>query len=291
MSAAGAFARTSSMAGLVGLSMLFTNTAQAGTLYDQCLVFVVDSSTSAQPMGWNGQMHGIAAGLLDQEVMKKVTKMNTGVKAGLVVFSSAVEEMQGALLRDEASLKRYADYIHDLPPPFGGYNNLGGALDKAGEIFKRIAGEGSDCLYKTIDFSGDGADSYLGHQEMQLKVKALARDGVTIHGLSFYDLRFKKYRSRDSGAWIKPDQNRFDDIHQYYKDVIVTPAGLGVMRGQHFTIDNQGDINTQESIVLQLTELMRSKVRFEVASQEDLVRARFAHDLARKPYKVTHNLR
>jgi|GEM_PF-7075051 len=288
MSLAGALAHTFSIfknpaaTATLGLSLLFTGAAHAGTLYDQCLGFVVDISSSTEPHGYKGQMDGITAGMRDDYVVSKISHMRTGMRTFMIVFSTDVKEVMDSHLHKADTTRAFADKVAVLKKPFGGNNNILGALKAAHDKFKALEADGQDCLIRTLDVSGDGAEVYVPHQKLIEEVAAMAKDGITVNGLSFYDVRWAKFTKPFDG---------YADIHDYYARVIVTPRGLGVRPGMHFTIQNTPQGSTSESIVAQITEQMRTKVRDEVASYDDIMQARFAYALARKPYRVTHNLK
>lgn len=278
MRTSGAFRKSSAIvknigaAAAIALPLVFGSAgAKAGELYDQCLGFVVDISSSTEPHGYKGQMDGIVAGMRDGYVVNKIAHMRTGMRTFMIGFSSDVKEVMDDHLHASNTTLAFADRVAAMQKPFGGNNNLYGAMKMAHDKFRAIEAEGKDCLVKTIDFSGDGAEAFVEHAKIAAEVAAMAKDGITVNGLSFYDVRWAKFTQPFAG---------YNDIHDYYSKVIVTPRGLGVRPGMHFTIQNTPG-GTVASIVAQITEQMRTKVRDEVATREEVDRARFAYALGR----------
>lgn len=242
-------------ASAVAAPMAFAAAPAQAELYDLCIGFVVDASMSTQDYGFRGQMDGIADGLTSQDVLQKIREMDTGMLAFLVVFSNqAAPYSEIVRINDEASAHAFANHLRTLPKPYNGNNNLMAGLNVAEAQFDRIATQGDQCLRNVIDFSGDGEDvqSISGVTTDQIRAQVMhlaANKQITINGLSFHDVHFNKY----------------PNIHGYYRDVIITPPGLGVMGGFGVQVPNTNPGDTPGLLRTNIAEWMRRKVVFEIS--------------------------
>lgn len=235
-------------------------------LNELCLTFIVDFSNSAMPHGVNGQLQGIRAGLLNPRVIKEVAHMQGGMAVNFVAFSTDFKLMSQAVLQTPADVVAFANYVGEMQRPVSGGNSLLKALELAEATHDAYQASGSRCMRTVFDFSGDGADMSNHHGLLQEKVAQLAAKGVTVHGLSFFDVTMGKYRTADSTAWFALDRGKFADIHDYFKRVIVTQPGYDVGPGMHFTIENAMNSSAlSDTIVKAITEMMEKKVILEVA--------------------------
>lgn len=246
-----------------------TNAIIGPEKHDLCLTFIVDFSNSANPHGINGQLQGIRDGLLDKDVMREISYMQGGALVNFVAFSTDYRLMSQAVLRTPDDIGEFANYVGTMKRPVSGGNQLLKALELAEATHDALAGKGQTCARTVFDMSGDGADMSYDHTKLREKILQLAKKGITVHGLSFFDVTMGKYRTPNGAGWYFKDLGKFKDIHAYYGDVIVTPPGLGVAVGMHFRIDNELNSSTlSASISKAIQEMMRRKVILEVAGTD-----------------------
>ncbi|NBX65457.1 MAG: DUF1194 domain-containing protein [Proteobacteria bacterium] len=240
--------------------------ASTSKRHELCLTFIVDFSNSAMPHGVNGQLQGIKAGMMDHDVMREISNMSGGALVNFVAFSTQYRLMSQAVLQTPKDIEAFANYIGAMERPVNGGNQLLRALELAESTHDALLKDGKSCARTVFDMSGDGADMSFDHSKLREKVLQLAAKGITVHGLSFFDVTMGKYRKPNGAGWIAGDLAKFDDIHAYYRDVIVTPPGAGVTPGMHFRIDNEINSATlSTTIVVAIKEMMRRKVILEIA--------------------------
>jgi hypothetical protein len=157
--------------------------APASATVDLCLILAVDTSGSVDAHRFELQKQGYVAAFRNPRVQAAIASGRTG---GIAITMTQwtgpalqVQTVPWTLLRDPASIERFASLIDETPRQlFFGGTSISGAIDHARSLF------GSSMFRAdrhVIDISGDGANN-------RGRSVALARDeavagGITINGL------------------------------------------------------------------------------------------------------------
>lgn len=268
---AGVFSSTTAQfAGLILSTALMATPSLAGegdaperpSYHDLCIGFVIDGSESTVPHGFAGQVKGIQAGLKDPAVASRLDASANwgGTQAFAVVFSGQSKILYPPTdISDVSNRKTMANdlAVQTRPGDIGSNNNLLSGLELARLTFQAIEAEGTQCLKKIIDFSGDGADVFNAPDVIKAYVNDMGiQDGITIHGFSFNDLRWGKYTTPFTSVGMG-----FDDLHGYYEEVIVSNTGFN--HGFHVTLATTPE--QPEDFEQAVIDLMRQKIIDEIA--------------------------
>jgi hypothetical protein len=149
---------------------------------DLLLVLAADVSLSVDEGEWQLQRQGYAEALQDPRVLRAI-QSGPNKRIAICYFEwSGVQSQQiivdWSIVDDEASAKKVADQLINIPRPFGDRTAIGAALDYAMLLLEKSP---HTAIRRTIDVSGDGTNTNGRHPSL-VRDEAVAR-GVTINGL------------------------------------------------------------------------------------------------------------
>jgi hypothetical protein len=166
--------------------------AGAAEAVDVALVLAADVSRSITTDEFQLQRQGYASGITNPAVVKAIQAGTHGVIALTYVEWSGASEQQivvdWQLIRDDASVKSFADTLLAAPRSFYGRTSISAAIDFA---MARLKESGVQAERQVIDVSGDGTNN-AGRPLPDARGDALAA-GVSINGLAIINDRGELY--------------------------------------------------------------------------------------------------
>jgi hypothetical protein len=169
------------------LTMSVPARAEQATV-DLLLVLAVDASGSVNHTRFELQKQGYAAAFRNPRVLNAILGLSTRSIAVTVVQwtgpSLQVQAVPWTLIKDEATIARFADAIEAAPRQlFGGGTSISGAIDHAMLLLPSAPFKG---YKRVIDISGDGSNNR-GRDVREARDEAV-RAGIVINGLPILSL-------------------------------------------------------------------------------------------------------
>ena len=207
--------------------------AAAQTQVDLQLVLAVDASGSVSEARFELQKRGYVAAFRNPRLLRAVQSGATqSIAVTMMQWTGPalqVHVVPWMIVRDEASMQRFADAVEAAPRRlFGGGTSISGAIDYSRTLFP---GSGVTSPRRVIDVSGDGSNNR-GRPVTEARDDAVA-DGIVINGLPILALEpwLDQYYVSDviggPGAFVVPAQSYETFAEAVLKKLVTEIAALG----------------------------------------------------------------
>jgi hypothetical protein len=202
--------------------------ARAAEAVDAELVLAADVSRSINDEEFALQRHGYAAALTSPRLLDAIRSGPHGaIAVSFVEWAGEAEEktvVDWAIIRDEASARKFAAALLAPPRSYVGRTAIGAAIDFAAGL---LAESGLEADRHVIDVSGDGTSNQ-GRQATAARDAAL-KAGVIINGLAIFNRR-----AAEEGGYLALHTNPPGGLAQYYRDNVIGGPGSFVLPIDNF---------------------------------------------------------